>query len=88
MSEKSKPVNFNTIVLFIVLGVLGWAGATLQSVSRKVDVLEVQFNDHKQNEEERWQAMKAATARCDAALASIQMDFSRLRRTAPPKQTP
>ena len=90
MSEKLKSINLssilNSVLLVVVLGVLKWAGTTLQDVQRKIDILEVQFTDYKANSEDKWATQKAATARCDAMLAQISAEFPRLRRSAPPKQ--
>lgn len=73
---------------FLVLGVLGWAGATLESVRREVDVVKVQLADYKQSVEDKLSVMKADDLRHEAMLGEIRIELSRLRRTAPPKQTP
>lgn len=76
------------IYRFMVLGVLGWAGVTLESVRREVDVIKIQLADYKQSFDDKLAVMKSDSARHEAMLAEIRLELSRLHRTAPPKQTP
>lgn len=75
------------IYRFIVLGVLGWAGATLESVRREVDVVKVQLADYKQSVEDKLTVLKSDDTRHEAMLAEIRSELLRLRRTASPKQS-
>lgn len=86
----SKPKSFNITALyrFIVLGVLAWAGTTLESVRREVDVIKVQLADYRQSVDEKFTVNKSDDAKRDVMLGQIQLEISRLRRSAPPKQGP
>lgn len=76
--SKPKSLNLNSIILFVILGVLGWAGTTLESVRREVDVIKIQLADYKQNVDDK-------VARHEVMLGEIRVELSKLRRTAPPK---
>ena len=76
------------IYRFLVLGVLGWAGATLESVRREVDVIKVQLADYKQSADDKVTVLKTDSSRHEAMIAEIRAEVLRARRSTPPKQTP
>jgi hypothetical protein len=82
-----KSLNFNSILLFITLGVMGWAGTTLESVRREVDVIKIQLSDYKQSSDDKLAVIKSDSARHETMLGEIRIELSRLHRSAPPKQT-
>ena len=76
---KKGPINFNTIVSFIILGVVTWAGATIQAnrndvskLSAKIDVMEVKISaSDKTSVEHNQMAVEQ--------LKSVQSDLNSLR---------
>lgn len=79
-----KSLNLNSVILFVILGVLGWAGTTLESVRREVDVIKVQITDYKQASDERLVVIKSESARHEILLGEIRLELSKLH---PQKQT-
>lgn len=77
-------MNLNSVILFVILGVLGWAGTTLESVRREVDVIKVQITDYKQASDERLVVIKSESARHEILLGEIRLELSKLH---PQKQT-
>ncbi len=86
--SKPKAFNITAIYRFIILGVLTWAGATLESVRREVDVIKVQLTDYKSSVDDKFTVLKSDDTKRDVMISQIQLEISRLRRAAPPKQTP
>ena len=88
MTEKLKSNGLTSLYRVIVLAVMTWAGTTLESVRREVDVIKIQLADYKQSVEEKLVVMKADSSRHEAMLAEMRLELARLRRTPPPKQMP
>jgi hypothetical protein len=88
MTEKTKSNGITSLYRVIVLGVLAWAGTTLESVRREVDVIKVQLADYRQSIDEKVIVFKADDARHETMLGEMRVELSRLRRVTPPKQTP
>ena len=85
--SKPKSLNLNSALLSIVLAVLGWAAVTLENVRREVDVIKIQLADYKQSFEEKMVVVKSDSTRHEVMLGEIRADLSKLRRTAPPRQS-
>ncbi len=85
---KPKSFNLNSFLISIVLALIAWGGNTLVSLRREVDVIKVQLADYRQAVDDKFTVLKTGDEKRDVMLGQIQLEISRLRRTAPPKQTP
>ena len=86
--SKPKSLNLTLFYRFIVIALLGWAGTTLETVRREVDVIKIQLADYKQSIDDKLVVIKSESTRHEVMLGEIRVEISKLRRSAPPKQTP